>query len=119
MAAAVPPPPPDAGLDALRRIKSAETEWGDRLARDRQEAETNLQRLRDETDTAIRAAQAESEQERTEAVQAARQDADREAARIVADGQAAATEAARGEGKHPADQKDAVLKAVLGDLGGA
>jgi vacuolar-type H+-ATPase subunit H len=104
------------GLDALRRIKAAETEWDQRLATVRQATETSLQRLRDETDAAVKAAQAEADQERAQTVQAARADADREAARILADGAQAAAEAARGEGKHPADRKDAVLAAVLGDF---
>ncbi|HTW40121.1 MAG TPA: hypothetical protein VMF04_04620 [Thermoplasmata archaeon] len=109
-------PPPDVGLDALRRIKSVESEWEQRLAADREKAEATLQRLREETEAAVKATQAEAEEERARAVGAARAGADREAAAILADGERAAAEAARGEGKHPADRKDAVLTAVLADF---
>jgi vacuolar-type H+-ATPase subunit H len=118
MAAASPPAPlPEGGLDALRRIKAAETEWEQRLAADRAAAETALQRVRDETEAAVKAAQAEADRERALAIAGARATADEQAAAIVAEGEVAAEEAARGEGKRPADHKDEVLAVVLGEFG--
>lgn len=115
MATASPPTPADAGsFEALKRVKAAENEWEAKLATAKHESEAALGRLRDETDTAVKAAQAQAEQERAAMVQRARADADREATTILAEGTRAAAEATRGEGKHPRDKKDPVLAAVLG-----
>lgn len=113
MAAAAPPPPPLGSIDALKRVKATESDWELRLRAARGTAAETLQRARDESDAAVKAAQATADAQRTEAVRAGRAEADRLAAEILADGKRAADVAARGEGKRAADKKDAILAAVL------
>jgi len=103
-----------ASFEALKRVKAAEAEWDGRLAAARAQRAAVLERLRAETDAAVKAAQAEAEQERVAAVQRARADAERAASVLEAEGAAAAQAAASGVGKRPADRKDAILAAVLG-----
>lgn len=113
-AASIPPPPPDSGaIEALKRVKTAETEWDEKLSTTRSAVEADLARRRDEADAAVKAALAESERERATAVQTARTEADAAAATILADGQKAAQSAGRSDGKEPEDRKDEILKAVL------
>jgi vacuolar-type H+-ATPase subunit H len=116
MADALPAPTDAASIEVLKRVKAAETDWASRRSSAQAEQDATLARLRDETEAAVKAAQAEADQERTRAVQSARDVADREAAAIVAQGQVAATAAAAGQGKRPADRKDAILAAVLGEF---
>jgi vacuolar-type H+-ATPase subunit H len=116
-AAAPPPPPPSptalGSIDALKHVKATETEWELKLRSARGAADVALERLRTDSEAAVKAAQAAAEEERARAVQAARAGAEREAAEILAEGTRAAEAAARGEGKRPADKKSAVLAAVL------
>lgn len=100
-------------IDALKRVRAAEIEWDQRVQAAKQQAATEIAKLRSDADAAVKAAQAEGEQARTLRVQAARVDADREAAQILADGQKATEEAARGEGRQPSDHADEILQAVL------
>jgi vacuolar-type H+-ATPase subunit H len=104
---------PTDSIEALKRVRATEIEWEEKLAAAKRSAEGTLQRLREESEVAVKAAQAETEAERYQTVQAARAAADLETAQIVAEGEEVARAAARGEGKHPADRKDAVLSAVL------
>ena len=114
MSAGTPPPGTALGsIDALKRVKETESDWELRLRAARGAAEEALQRLRTESETAVKSAQAAAEGERALAVQAARVAAEQEAAEIFAAGTRAAEAAARGEGKRPADKKDATLGAVL------
>jgi vacuolar-type H+-ATPase subunit H len=101
-------------VEALKRVKAAETEWESRLATARKEAEVTLGRLAEEADAAVKAVRAEVERERTERIEHARVEAAGMAAAIVAEGEKDAETAARGEGRRPADKKDAILAAVLG-----
>jgi vacuolar-type H+-ATPase subunit H len=110
--------PSDLGsIDALKRIKAAETEWDERIASARQETEAALRRLAEESDATVKAAHAEADGARSASVQRARANADREAETIVAEGAKAAEAAARGTGKRPADHSAEVLAAVLGSFG--
>jgi vacuolar-type H+-ATPase subunit H len=106
-----------ASVEALKRVKATETEWDTRLNAARQEAAESLRRLRDEGDAAVKAAVAEAERKRTGQVERARAEAAMEAEAIVADGRRAAERAAHGEGRRPADKKDAILEVVLGSFG--
>jgi vacuolar-type H+-ATPase subunit H len=101
-------------VDALRRVKAVETDWEARLKAAREESEATLRRLREESEAAVKAVHAQMEHERAERVEHARLEATGMAAAILADGEKAAEAAARGEGKRPADKKDAILGAVLG-----
>jgi vacuolar-type H+-ATPase subunit H len=103
-------------IEALKRIKAAETEWDEKIANARQETEAALRRLAEEGDATVKATHAEADSARTLSVQRARADADREAETIVAEGAKAAAAAARGAGKRPADRSAEVLAAVLGSL---
>jgi len=100
-------------IDALKRVKATETDWEEKLQGARRAAEEAIARLRDESEAAVKGVQAAAEADRARAVQAARADADREAAEILAAGTRAAESAARGEGKRPSDKKDPILAAVL------
>jgi vacuolar-type H+-ATPase subunit H len=100
-------------IDALKRVKAAETDYELKLRAARGAAESTLERLRAESDAAVKAAQATADQERAQAVEAARAEAERAAAEILAEGTRVAEAAARGEGKKAADKKDAILATVL------
>jgi vacuolar-type H+-ATPase subunit H len=113
MSAAVTPVPNGGSIDALKRVRAAETEWDQKLTHAKQDAGETLARARAAADDAVKAAQAAAEQARTAKVQAARSDADRESIQILADGAKAADAAAAGEGKKPADKADEILNAVL------
>ncbi len=113
MSVAAPPAPPLGSIDALKRVKATESDWELRLRAARGTATEAVQRARDESEAAVKAAQAAADAERAEAVRAARAEADRLAAEILAEGKRAAEVASRGEGKRAADQQDAILAAVL------
>lgn len=104
---------PSNSIDALKLVRATEIELDETLRVAKRSAEDALQRVREESETAVKAAQVEAEAERTRVVQQARSAADREAAQIVAEGTEAAKAADRGKGKHPADRKAEVLGAVL------
>lgn len=115
-AAPPPPPPPDprlGSIDALKRVKATETDWDLKLRAARGAAEQAIARLKAESEAAVATAQAAAEDDRNRTVQAARAEADREASEILAAGTRAAEAAGRGEGKRPAQKKDAVLAVVL------
>jgi vacuolar-type H+-ATPase subunit H len=114
MAASAPPSGATLGsIDALKRVKATETDWEQKLGAARSAAEEAIARLREESETAVKGVQAAVEADRARAVQAARVEADREAAEILGDGTRAAEAAARGEGKRPSDKKGPILAAVL------
>lgn len=105
--------PAEGSIDALKRVRAAETEWEARVTAAKQDAGEAIARLKSSADDAVHAAQAAAEQERADKVQTARSEADREAIVILADGAKAADAAAEGAGKRPADRADAILDAVL------
>ncbi len=107
-----------ATIDALKRIKLTETEWQEKLAGARREAEASLQRLREATEVALATARAEAETDRTKAVDRARNEAEIEARAIVADGERAAQAASQGAGRRVADRSEEILAVVLGGFRG-
>jgi vacuolar-type H+-ATPase subunit H len=104
-------------VEALRRVKAVEAEWEARLNTARQLNEAELRQLREEAEAAVKAAQVEAETERAAQLERARAETAGAAATIVAQGRKAAEQAAQGEGRRPADKKDAILDAVLGSFG--
>jgi|HubBroStandDraft_1064217.scaffolds.fasta_scaffold22876_2 vacuolar-type H+-ATPase subunit H len=103
-------------LEAVKLVKTTETEWESKIAAARKAAEAALAKLRDEARASVAAARAEAESARTRSVETVRETADADAEKIVAEGQAAAQ---RDPSSRPlADQKDAILSAVLEDLAG-
>jgi vacuolar-type H+-ATPase subunit H len=109
-------PTAPAATEALRRIKSTEREWDERLAVARREAEAEKRQLAAEAAAALRSALAEAEQARADVIGRARAEAEREAAAIEATG-AQDAEALGGPSKgFPAAKREALLDAVLGDL---
>jgi vacuolar-type H+-ATPase subunit H len=109
-------PPPDTSLgsiEALKRVKETESEWERKLQLARSNAKETLERLRAQSEAAVKAAQATADGARAQAVLEARRVAEREAAEILAAGTRAAEAAARPEGKRPIDQQDAIVAAVL------
>lgn len=115
MASRPPPPPatPLGSIDALKRVKEAEKDWELKLRVARGSAEEALEQLRRESEASVQSAQSVADGERANALISARQEAEREATEILTQGTRAAEAAARGEGKRPADKKDAILGAVL------
>jgi vacuolar-type H+-ATPase subunit H len=113
MSADVAPPLATGSIDALKRVRAAETEWDQKLTIAKQDAGDALARARAAADEAVRSARLAAEQARGAKVQAARSDADRDAIQILADGAKAADAAAAGEGKRPADRANEILAAVL------
>ncbi len=103
-------------LEAVKLVKATETEWEARLAAARKASDAALAQLRDAAKAAVAAARAEADGARTRSIEAARETADADAAKIVADGQTAVRRDQAG--RRPEDQKDAVLTAVLEDLAG-
>jgi V/A-type H+-transporting ATPase subunit G/H len=110
-------PSPTGSIEALQRVRSAETEADERLAAARRLAEETLLRLRNEAEDAVSTARAEAEGERVHGVETARAQAEREAAAIVADGERVAARLDRDE-TIPSEKRATVLAAVLGDLAG-
>jgi vacuolar-type H+-ATPase subunit H len=104
-------------IEALKRVKSVETEWDARLSAGRAATEVELRQLREAADAAVKAAQAEADRERTSRLERARAETATGAEAIVAEGRRAAELAARGEGRRPQDKKDAILDVVLGSFG--
>ncbi|MFZ3356790.1 MAG: hypothetical protein WA549_08590 [Thermoplasmata archaeon] len=114
MPAGAPPPNPYLGsIEALKHVKETESEWERKLQLARSNAKETLERLRAQSEAAVRAAQATADGERAQAVLEARRGAEREAAEILAAGTRAAEAAARPEGKRPADQQELIFAAVL------
>ncbi len=108
------PPSATASVEVLKRIKSTESEWAQKLATAREEAAVGLARLRTESDTAIREAQQAADDRRAQSVATARLDIEREVGQILDAGRKDAEAAGRSAGKRPSDRRDAVLAAVLG-----
>jgi vacuolar-type H+-ATPase subunit H len=104
-------------VEALKRVKATENEWDVKIAAARTERDATLERLRREADDAVREAGAQAERDRATRVDSARAEIAKEADAIVAEGHRAAEEATHGEGRRPADRKEAILSAVLGSFG--
>jgi vacuolar-type H+-ATPase subunit H len=104
-------------VEALKRVKATENEWDARLAAAREESQAALQSLRAAVEDEARTTSADAERDRVTRIETARAEVGREADAIVAEGQKAADEALRGEGRRPSDKKDAILAAVLGSFG--
>jgi vacuolar-type H+-ATPase subunit H len=107
---------PVGSLDELKRVKDAETEWVNRLRTAREEAEATLKRLREDTEGRIGLARTAAHQAREERVRAAQQEADREAAQVLANGDRQAQVAMAEVGKRPTDRREEILSAVLGEF---
>ena len=117
MTASTAPGGTDLGtVEVLKRVKAVEAEWETKVAEARVHRDTTLQRQRDETETAVHAAQQEADRERSEAIQAARIAADGEAAKILADGDRAAEAAGREDPASLAEKRTQILQAVLGEF---
>ena len=101
-------------VEALKRVKATENEWDARLNAARKDRDATLERLRTEAAAAVKQAQTEADRDRVERVVQARAETQAEVATILADGASAAERALTGEGRRPADKKDAILDAVLG-----
>ena len=107
-----------ATIDALKRIKLAETEWEEKVAAARRDADAALKRLKEETDTLLSTARTEADTARSHAIDKARTEADAEANTIVREGERAAQKATDGAGKDLAARKSEVLAVVLGGFQG-
>ena len=103
-------------VEALKKVKATENEWESRLASARRETETTLAELTAQATAAVKEAQAEADRVRTERVVQARNETAVEAETILTEGRSAAESAARGEGRRPAEKKDAILDVVLGSF---
>jgi vacuolar-type H+-ATPase subunit H len=104
-------------VEALKRVKATENEWDTRLNAARRDADETLERMRAEADAALKEAQMEADRDRVARVVQARTETETEAEAIVAEGRKAAERALAGEGRRPADKKDAILDIVLGSFG--
>jgi len=104
-------------LEALKRVKATENEWDARLNGARRNVDETLTRLRSEAAAAVKEAQTEAGRDRVERVVKARAETEAEAEAILAEGKKAAEQARLGEGRRPADKKDALLDIVLGSFG--
>jgi vacuolar-type H+-ATPase subunit H len=117
VSAASPPAPMSApalgSIDALKRVRAAEMEWDQKVKDAKEAAAQEIARLRADSDAAVKAAQSAADADRASKLQAARSEADREAVGILADGAKEAERATEGEGKHPADHTDDILRVVL------
>jgi vacuolar-type H+-ATPase subunit H len=108
--------PTSTSLDVVKRVRTAEGEWEERLATAKATQVARLASLTSNAEAAVAAARAQADQERARTVETARTEADREAAQILAQGrteaQAAAAPAKGGVNSRRAD----ILAAILGDL---
>lgn len=105
-------------LDDLKRVKEAELEWEAKVRAAAAARRAVLDRLNAETDAIVKAERASAEESRELALKQAGDIADREAARIAADGERAAAAARVGTGKGPAERSEEILNAVLGSFRG-
>jgi vacuolar-type H+-ATPase subunit H len=105
---------PGESIEALKRVRSTEIEWDEKLVAARRESEEALARLEEETAVALKEGLAAAEAERARALERARADVERQVTTIIAVGERAAQAAARPEGKRPQDRREQVLAAVLG-----
>jgi vacuolar-type H+-ATPase subunit H len=103
-------------IEALKHLKQVETEWEARLGAAKEEGERALARLRAEVEAAVHAARAEADRAREATLQAARVQAQAEADRIVAEGQAAAQAVTRRAPKELAALREKLLDTVLGEF---
>ncbi len=111
------PAAPDAGtVEALKRVKAAESEWETKVGEARAHRDAAVRRWTDESAAAVQAAVAGADEERAQALQAARAAAEVEADRIRADGETAAEAAGREDPKQLAQKREEILAAVLGDF---
>ena len=108
----------EGSVELLKRVKATETEWDQALRAARSNLEETVSRLHAEADSTVRAALAAAEAERARALERARAEIDQEVATILAEGKASAESAARVEGKRPEDQRDRVIRIVLGPFAG-
>ncbi len=115
----VPAPPPAGSVEVLKRIKTTEAEWAEKVAAARTAADAELDRRRSDRDAAVKDATEAADADRAGALDRARADIDREYAAILADGEVSAATAARTTGKTPFDRRDQVLAAVLGPFAGS
>jgi len=113
---AAPAGAPDS-IQALKRVKATESEWDTRLASAKRESEAALERLRTEAAAAVRDGQTAADHDRVARVVQARTETEAQAAAILAEGKTAADDALRGEGRGPAEKRDAILAIVLGSFG--
>ncbi|MCW6167702.1 MAG: hypothetical protein LVQ64_04545 [Thermoplasmatales archaeon] len=116
MAADASPSTVVGSLDELKRVKDVEREWDERVRDAHARADTALQHLREDADARIALARTAARQSREERVRAAQQEGDREAAQILAAGATEAEQVAAGTGSAPAEQREAILRAVLGEF---
>ncbi|HTW40676.1 MAG TPA: hypothetical protein VMF04_07500 [Thermoplasmata archaeon] len=112
-AMAAPAPAPSGSIEALRRVKEVEAEWELKLRTARGQSQAALEQLRASAENAVKSAQSLADGVRANTVLQAKQEAEREAAEILRAGTKAADQAALGQGKRPADQKDEILAVVL------
>lgn len=103
-------------IEALKHLKQVETEGEARLRAATEEGEKALAQLRAEVEAALHAARAEAERARETTLQAARLEAQAEADRIVAEGEAAAQQVTRRAPKELAALREKLLDTVLGEF---
>ena len=111
-------PADTATIDALKRIKLTETEWDEKIAAARRDAEAAGRHLKEETEARLARARTEADAERARTIDTARAAADGEAAQIVAEGERAAKAATEGAGKGVSARKNDVLAVVLSGFQG-
>jgi len=104
-------------VEALKRVKAAEDEWDARLSATKRNVDETLTRLRAEAAAAVKEAQIDAGRDRVARVVQARTETEAEAEAILVEGRKAAEQALVGEGRRPADKKDAILDIVLGSFG--
>ena len=104
---------PTGSIEALKRVRAAETETDERVRAAKAAADATVRSLSEEAAAAIKAAQVAADAARAAELERARADADRGAAAIVAEGEQAAEAALHTEGKRPADRRPEILATVL------
>lgn len=107
---------PVGSLEDLKRVKDAETEWAERLRTAREQADAKLKQLREEAEGRIGLARTAAHQAREERLRSAQQEAEREAEKVLADGDAQTRAATSESGKRPAERREEILSAVLGEF---
>lgn len=101
-------------LDDLKQVKEAELEWEGKVRDAAAARKAALDRLTAEADAIVKSERSTAEETREIALREARAAADRDAARILAEGEKA-TAAAR-TGQRPSDRANEILDAVLGSF---
>jgi vacuolar-type H+-ATPase subunit H len=109
-------PAPNVSVEALKRLKSVETDSDDRLKAAIARGEDRLKRLRAEAEVTVRSARDAAEKAADAAVEKGREDLGQEVDRILASGQAEAAKVGQRSRADIDGRRDKLFQAIFGEF---